>query len=96
MAVSCDEKAQDLSSEASKRRIDKELCWTLASLTTDSELEPFVAGLPTLLSVSADQSGSQEVSDAIISILLDHDGFASRIARLLHTCIPPMILSDDS
>ena len=71
--------------------------WTLASLTTDSELEPFVAGLPTLLSVSADQSGSQEVSDAIIDILLDrYFGFASRIARLLQTCIPPTILSDDS
>ena len=95
LAVSRDEKAQDLSSEASKRRIDRELRWTLASLTTDSELEPFVAGLPILLSVSADQSGSQEVSDAMITILLDDDGFAYRIARLLHTCIPPTILSDE-
>ena len=95
--MSRDEKAQDLSSDASKRRIDKELRWTLASLTTDSELEPFVAGLPTLLSVSADQSRSQEVSDAIIVILLDRRfGFASRIARLLQTCIPPTILSEDS
>ena len=96
LAVSREEKAQDLSSGASKRRIYRELRWTLDSLTTDSELEPFVAGLPTLLSVSADQSGSQEVSDAMISILLDDGGFAYRIARLLHTCIPPTILSDDS
>ena len=96
LAMSREEKAQDLSSDASKRRIDRELRWTLDSLTTDSELEPFVAGLPTLLSVSADQSGSQEVSDAMISILLDDGGFAYRIARLLHTCIPPTILSDDS
>ena len=95
LALSREKKAQDLSSKASKGRIDKELRWTLASLTTDSELEPFVAGLPTLLSVSADESGSQEVSDAMISILLDDDGFASRIARLLHTCIPPTILSDE-
>ena len=96
LAMSREEKAQDLSSEASKHRIDKELRWTLDSLTTDSELEPFVAGLPTLLSVSADESGSQEVSDAMISILLERYGFAYRIARLLHTCIPPTILSDDS
>ena len=96
LAVSREKRAQDLSSEASKRRIDRELRWTLASLTTDSELEPFVAGLPTLLSVSADQSGSQEVSDAMIAILLEYYGFAYRIARLLHTCIPPTILSDDS
>ena len=95
LAVSRERKARNLSSKASKRRIDKELRWTLASLTTDSELEPFVAGLPTLLSVSADQSGSQEVSDAMITILLGDDGFAYRIARLLHTCIPPTILSDD-
>ena len=74
LAVSRDKKAQNLSSDASKRRIDRELRWTLASLTTDSELEPFVAGLPTLLSVSADQSGSQEVSDAMIAILLDPFG----------------------
>ena len=97
LGVSRDEKALDLSSEASKRRIDRELRWTLASLTTDSELEPFVAALPTLLSVSAEKSGSQEVSDAIIAILLDRRfGFAYRIARLLHTCIPPTILSEDS
>ena len=95
LAVSREEKAQDLSSEVSKRRIDKELRWTLDSLTTDSELEPFIAGLPTLLSVSADQSGSQEVSNAMISILLDPYELAYRIARLLHTCIPPTILSDD-
>ena len=96
LAVSREEKAQDLSSEASKRRIYRELRWTLASLTTDSELEPFVAGLPTLLSVSADQNGSQEVSDAMIAILLDpFGGFAYRIARLLYTCIPPTILSDE-
>ena len=95
LAMSREEKAQDLSSDASKRRIDRELRWALASLTTDSELEPFVAGLPTLLSVSADESGSQEVSDAMITILLDDDGFAYRIARLLHTCIPPTILSDE-
>ena len=95
LVVSREVKAQDLSSDASKHRIDRELRWTLASLTTDSELEPFVAGLPTLLSVSADQSGSQEVSGAMIGILLDDDGFAYRIARLLHTCIPPTILSDD-
>ena len=97
LAVSREEKAQDLSSGASRRRIDKELRWALNSLITDSELEHFVAGLPTLLSVSADQSGSQEVSDAIIDILLDqHFGFASRIVRLLQTCIPPTILSDYS
>ena len=97
LAVRREEKAQDLSSKASKRRIDRELRWTLASLTTDSELEPFVAGLPTLLSVSADKSGSQVVSDAMISILLDpFGGLAFRIAILLHTCIPPTILSDDS
>ena len=95
LAMSREEKAQDLSSEASKSRIDRELRWTLASLTTDSELEPFVAGLPTLLSVSADQSGSQVVSDAMIAILLDPFELAYRIARLLHTCIPPTILSDD-
>ena len=95
LAVSREKKAQDLSSEASKRRIYRELRWTLASLTTDSELEPFVSGLPTLLSVSADHSGSQEVSDAIIAIFLDCDGLAPRIARLLHTCIPPMILSGE-
>ena len=95
LSVSREEKAQDFSSEASKRRIDRELRWTLASLTTDSELEPFVAGLPTLLSVSADQSGSQEVSESMISILLDDDGFAYRIIRLLRTCIPPTILSDE-
>ena len=94
--MSWEERAQDLSSEASKHRIDKELRWMLASLTTDSELEPFVAALPTLLSISADQSGSQEVSDAMIAILLEHYGFAYHIARLLHTCIPPTILSDDS
>ena len=70
--------------------------WALDSLTTDSELEPFIAALPTLLSVSADQSGSQVVSDAMIAIFLDRfGGLAYRIARLLHTCIPPMILSDD-
>ena len=96
LAVSREEKAQDLLSEASQRRIDKELRWTLDSLTTDSELEPFIAALPTLLSVSADQSGSQEVSEAMIAILLDRFGFASRIARLLQTCIPPTILSGDS
>ena len=96
LAVSRERRARHLSSEASKRRIDKELRWALNSLITDSELEHFVAGLPTLLSVSADKSGSQVVSDAMISILLDHDGFASRITRLLHTCIPPTILSDDS
>ena len=97
LAVRREEKAQDLSSKASKRRIDRELRWTLASLTTDSELEPFIAGLPTLLSVSADKSGSQVVSDAMISILLDpFGGLAFRIAILLHTCIPPTILSDDS
>ena len=95
LAVTREEKAQDLSSEASKCRIDRELRWALDSLTTDSELEPFVAGLPTLLSVSADQSGNQVVSDAIIAILLEHYGFAYRIARLLHTCIPPTILSDE-
>ena len=97
LAVSREKRAQDLSTEASKRRIYRELHWTLVSLTTDSELEPFVAGLPTLLSVSADQSGSQEVSDVMIAILLDSYGrLAYRIARLLHTCIPPTILSDDS
>ena len=96
LAVNREKKAQDLSSEASKRRIDKDLRWTLDSLTTDSELEPFVAGLPTLLSVSADQSGSQEVSDAMITTLLGRGGLAYRIARLLHTCTPPTILSDDS
>ena len=96
LAVSREEKAQDLSSKASKRRIYRDLCWTLASLTTDSELEPFVAGLPTLLSVPADQSGSQEVSEAMIANLLDRDGLAPRIARLLRTCIPPTILSEDS
>ena len=96
LAVSRDEKAQDLSSKASKRRIYRELRWTLDSLTTDSELEPFVAGLPTILSISADQSGSQAVSDAMIAILLKYYGLAYRIARLLHTCIPPTILSDDS
>ena len=95
LAMSREKKAQDLSSDASKRRIDRELRWTLASLTTDSELEPFVAGLPTLLSVSADQSGSQEVSGAMISILLKPYGLVTHIARLLHTCIPPTILSDD-
>ena len=94
LAVSREEKARDLSSKSSKRRIDRELRWTLDSLTTDSELEPFVAGLPTLLSISADQSGSQAVSDAM-TILLDHYGLAYRIARLLHTCIPPTILSAD-
>ena len=93
LAVSREEKAQDISLEASKRRIDRELRWTLDNLTTDSELEPFVASLPALLSVSADQGGSQEVSDAMITIFLDRFGFASRIARLLHTCIPPTILS---
>ena len=96
LAVSREEKARDLSSKSSKRRIDRELRWTLDSLTTDSELEPFVAGLPTLLSISADQSGSQAVSDAMIAILLKYYGLAYRIARLLHTCIPPTILSDDS
>ena len=96
LAVNRDKKALDLSSKSSKRRIKRDLRWTLASLTTDSELEPFVAGLPTLLSVSPDQSGSQEVSKAMIAILLDRDGgFAYRIARLLHTCIPPTILSDE-
>ena len=95
LAVSREEKAQDFSSKASKRRIDRELRWTLNSLITESELEDFVAGLPTLLSVSADQSGSQVVFDAMIAILLDRFGFASRIARLLHTCIPPTILSDE-
>ena len=95
LAVSRDEKAQDLSSEVSKRRIDRELRWTLTSLTTDSELEPFVAGLPTLLSVSANQSESQAVSDAMTAILLEPYGLVARIARLLHTCIPPTILSDD-
>ena len=94
LVVSREKEAQDLSSEASKCRIDAELRWTLDSLTTDSELEPFVAGLPTLLSVSADQSGSREVSDAIIVILLDAFGLAYRIARLLQTCVPPTILSD--
>ena len=96
LAVGRERKARNLSSKASKRRIDKELRWTLASLTTDSELEPFIAALPTLLSVSADESGSQEVSDAMIAILLEYNGFTYRIARLLHTCIPPTILSDDS
>ena len=95
LAVSQERKAQNLSSEASKCRIDRELRWMLDSLTTDSELEPFIAGLPTLLSVSADQSGPQEVSDAMIAILLDRDGFTYHIARLLQTCIPPTILSDE-
>ena len=96
LGVSHDEKAQDLSSDTSKRRIDKELRWTLASLTTDSELEPFIAALPTLLSVSADQSRSQEVTKAMIAILLDpFGGFAYCIARLLRTCIPPTILSNE-
>ena len=94
LAVSREEKARDLSSKASKRRIYRELRWTLDSLTTDSELEPFVTGLPTLLSVSAEQSGSQDVSDAMIAIL-DFHGFAYRIAKLLHTCIPPTMLSDN-
>ena len=97
LALIRERKAWNLSSEAFKHRINRELRWTLTSLTTDSELEPFVAGLPTLLSVSADQSGSQEVSDAMIAILLEPFGrFAYRIARLLHTCIPPTILSEDS
>ena len=96
LALSREKKAQDLSSKASKRRIDKDLRWTLDSLTTDSELEPFVAGLPTLLSVSADKSGSQEVSEAMIAILLAYHGLAYRSARLLLTCVPPTILSDDS
>ena len=96
LAVSREEKAQNLSSKSSKRRIRRDLRWTLASLTTDSELEPFVAALPTLLSVSADQNGSQEVSEAMIAILPDYHGFAYRIARLLQTCISPTILSEDS
>ena len=96
LAVSREEKAQNLSSKSSKRRIRRDLRWTLASLTTDSELEPFVAALPTLLSVSADQSGSQEVSEAMIAILPDYHGFAYRIARLLQTCISSTILSEDS
>ena len=94
MAVTREKKARDLSSGASKHRIDRDLRWTLNSLTTDSELEPFVAGLPTLLSVSADQSESQEVSDAMITILLERYGLAARISELLHSCIPPTILSD--
>ena len=92
--ITCEDKAQDLSSEASKRRIEKDLRWTLDSLKTDSELEPFVAGLPTLLSVPAGQKGSQETLDAMIVILEQH-GLTYRIARLLHTCIPPTTLSDD-
>ena len=92
--ITCEDKAQDLSSEASKRRIEKDLRWTLDSLKTDSELEPFVAGLPTLLSVPAGQKGSQETLDAMIAILGNH-GLTYRIARLLHTCVPPTTLSDD-
>ena len=92
--VSREKKAQDLSSKASKHRIDRELRWTIDSLTTDSELEPFVASLPSLLSASVDQNGSQEVSNAIIAIFINHHRFTHRIARLLHTCIPPTILSD--
>ena len=92
--ITREDKAQDLSSEASKRRIKKDLCWTLDSLKTDSELEPFVAGLPTLLSVPAGQKGSQETLNAMIAILGNH-GLTYRIARLLHTCIPPTTLSDD-
>ena len=92
--ITCEDKAQDLSSEASKRRIEKDLRWTLDSLKTDSELEPFVAGLPTLLSVPAGQKGSQETLDAMIAILEKH-GLTYRIARLLHTCVPPTTLSDD-
>ena len=94
IAVTREEKARDLSSKASKHRIYRDLRWTLDSLTTDSELEPFVAGLPTLLSVSAKRSESQVVSDAMIAILLEPYGLVARIARLLHTCIPPTILSD--
>ena len=94
LAVSREKKAQDLSSKASKHRIDRELRWTIDSLTTDSELEPFVASLPSLLSASVDQNGSQEVSNAIIAIFTDYQKFTHRIVRLLHTCIPPTILSD--
>ena len=101
LAETRENKVMDFSSKPARRRIHRALCWTLESLTTDSELEPFVAGLPTLfsvspVSVSPDRSESQAVSDAMIAILLEPFGLVSRIARLLHTCIPPTILSDDT
>ena len=96
LAMTREKKVKDFSSGAAKDRIHRALRWTLASLTTDSELEPFVAGLPTLFSVIPGLSESQAVSDAMIAILLHPYGLATRIARLLYTCIPPTILSDEA
>lgn len=87
--------ASDLTTVDARERVDRSLQWTLASLTTDGELEPFVAGLPGVLSMSSDKTQSCIVSNALMA--LSHDSkheLIERIVRLLNSCIPPTTLSD--
>lgn len=81
--------------DASKHRIEKSLRWTLDSLTTDSELEPFVAGLPDVLTGSSTTAQSRFISDIMVDLSVDYRTYLlARIAMLFQTCIPPTMLSE--
>ena len=59
------------------------LCWTMESLTEDSELEPFVEGIPGFLQLSSQGAPS------VVQKLMRRDDVAifERVTKLLKTCM---------
>jgi hypothetical protein len=61
----------------------KALCWTMESLTEDSELEPFVEGIPGFI-----QTSSQCAPSAMVTLMHRDDiAIFGRVTKLLMTCM---------
>ncbi|KAJ7367495.1 hypothetical protein DFH08DRAFT_760711 [Mycena albidolilacea] len=74
----------------STRRTERDkraLCWTLQSLTTEKELEPFVEAIPQVI-WSPTPPVRRDKHDHLLQTLIDDSGvhLGGRIAALLRTC----------
>lgn len=89
-----------LPSEALEQRDLRAIDWTIESLTEDSELEPFVAGITDILtanpqSLHSRSPTSSKIQNQLFSMLVeDHSALLNRILALLTTCQEGGILSE--